>query len=118
MTTAPDAPQQPSDDDDDLSPDEVTVRRAPKFSVFLIVGAMVGVVVSLVVTSLFPFDDGEGIASTYGYFALWGLTFGGAIGAVVAIVADRTSIRRARRVRAERERVDAPDEPPVEGELE
>jgi hypothetical protein len=36
----------------------------------------------------------------------------------VAIIADRCSLRRATRVRAERESVDAPDEPPVEGELE
>ena len=141
MTTAPDSPQQPDADAstvdapgvdapavdgpavdapevDDRAHDEVSVRRAPKISVFLIVGAMAGVVVSLIVTSLFPFDEGEGIASTYGYFALWGLTFGGAIGATVAIVADRSSIRRAKRVRAERESVDAPDEPAVEGELE
>lgn len=98
--------------------DEVTVRRAPKYPVFLIMGALAGVVVSLIVTSLFPFAEGEGVASTYGYFSLWGLTFGGAIGSLVAIIADRVSLRRAKRVTAERNRVDAPEEPPVEGDIE
>jgi hypothetical protein len=81
-------------------------------------GALAGVVVSLIVTSLFPFAEGEGVASTYGYFSLWGLTFGGAIGSLVAIIADRVSLRRAKRVTAERNRVDAPEEPPVEGDIE
>ena len=98
--------------------DEVTVRRAPKYPVFLIMGALAGVVVSLIVTSLFPFAEGEGVASTYGYFSLWGLTFGGAIGSLVAIIVDRVSVKRAKSVTAERSRVDAPDEPPLEGDVE
>lgn len=88
--------------------DEVTVRRAPKFPVFLIVGAALGVIVSLVVTSLFPFDSGEGVAQTYGYIALWGLTIGGAVGCVVAIVAERVTARGARQVQVERERLELP----------
>jgi len=88
--------------------DEVTVRRAPKFPVFLIMGAALGVVVSLVVTSLFPFDSGEGVAQTYGYIALWGLTLGGAVGCLAAIVAERVTSRGARQVQVERERLELP----------
>ena len=118
VTDAPDRPEQQPDADGVASTDEVTVRRAPKIGVFLIMGALAGVLVSLILTSLFPFDQGQGVASTYGYFALWGLTFGGALGAVVAVVIDQVSSRRARRLQASRERVDAPDAAEVEGELE
>jgi hypothetical protein len=100
------------------SDDEVTVRRAPKMFAFLLMGGALGVLVSLILTSLFPFDPGTSPASTYGYFSLWGLTFGAAVGAVVAIVVDRVSLRRAKTLRAERRRVDAPEPPAVEGELE
>ncbi|GAA0966660.1 hypothetical protein FFA01_24610 [Frigoribacterium faeni] len=116
--TEPVEQTQPAEPVEIATHDEVTVRRAPKYPVFLIMGALAGVVVSLIVTSLFPFAEGEGVASTYGYFSLWGLTFGGAIGSLVAIVADRVSLRRAKRVTAERNRVDAPEEPPVEGDIE
>ena len=88
--------------------DEVTVRRAPKVPVFLIMGAALGVVVSLIVTSLFPFDSGEGVAQTYGYISLWGLTIGGAVGCVVAIIAERVTSRGAKRVQVERERLEVP----------
>jgi hypothetical protein len=100
------------------SDDEVTVRRAPKVFAFLLMGGALGVLASLILTSLFPFDPGTSPASTYGYFSLWGLTFGAAVGAVVAIVVDRVSLRRAKTLRAERRRVDAPEPPEVEGELE
>jgi hypothetical protein len=113
------APHDSVDDDEGTaSDDEVTVRRAPKIFAFLLMGGALGVLASLILTSLFPFDPGTSPASTYGYFSLWGLTFGAALGAVVAIVVDRVSLRRARTLRAERRRVDAPESPAVEGELE
>jgi hypothetical protein len=126
---SPDAPEQPvvgdgprgdaaEEAEGTATHDEVTVRRAPKFSVFLLTGGALGVLVSFILTSLFPFDPSAGVASTYGYFALWGVTFGAALGAVVAIVVDRVSLRRARTLQAERRRVDAPEPPAVEGELE
>lgn len=114
----PAEPVAPAEPVEVASHDEVTVRRAPKYPVFLIMGALAGVIVSLIVTSLFPFDQGQGVASTYGYFSLWGLTFGGAIGSLVAIIVDRVSVKRAKSVTAERSRVDAPDEPPLEGDVE
>ena len=110
---------EPADEAEEIaSDDEVTVRRAPKVFAFLLMGGALGVLASLILTSLFPFDPGTSPASTYGYFSLWGLTFGAAVGAVVAIVVDRVSLRRAKTLRAERRRVDAPEPPAVEGELE
>jgi hypothetical protein len=123
VTDAPDDQQRPEPGDELDEPaaerdspvaepiverDEVTVRRAPKVPVFLIMGAALGVVVSLVVTSLFPFDSGEGVAQTYGYIALWGLTIGGAVGCLAAIVAERVTSRAAKRVQVERERLELP----------
>lgn len=125
MTNAPDDQQRPEPvveppveraAESIVERDEVTVRRAPKVPVFLIMGAALGVVVSLIVTSLFPFDSGEGVAQTYGYISLWGLTIGGAVGCVVAIVAERVTSRGAKRVQVERERLEVPvveaDAPP------
>ncbi|MBD8540421.1 hypothetical protein [Frigoribacterium sp. CFBP 8751] len=117
MTNAPDDQQRPEPvvepsvgraAESTVERDEVTVRRAPKVPVFLIMGAALGVVVSLIVTSLFPFDSGEGVAQTYGYISLWGLTIGGAAGCVVAIVAERITSRGAKRVQVERERLEVP----------
>ncbi|KQO45403.1 MULTISPECIES: hypothetical protein [unclassified Frigoribacterium] len=125
MTNAPDDQQRPEPvlepsverpAESIVERDEVTVRRAPKVPVFLIMGAALGVVVSLIVTSLFPFDSGEGVAQTYGYISLWGLTIGGAVGCVVAIIAERVTSRGAKRVQVERERLEVPvdeaDAPP------
>jgi hypothetical protein len=81
----------------------------------MVVGGLFGFLATLVATSLFPADPAVGFAATLGYLSLFGVTGGVAIGAVVAIVLDRRSQRRAQTINAEREIVDAP---PLEGELE
>lgn len=93
----------------------VTVRRAPKISAFLVVGGLFGFLATLVATSLYPADPAVGFAATLGYLSIFGVTGGVAIGALVAIVLDRRSQRRAQTINAEREVVD-PE--PLEGELE
>lgn len=92
---------------------EVSVRRAPKLGAFMVVGGLVGFLATLVVTSLFPADPNVGFAALLGYFSLFGVTIGVLLAAVIAIVLDRRSQRRARVVAAERQRVDAP---PIEGD--
>jgi hypothetical protein len=135
VTHAPDEPQQPDEAVSPEAPEQPVVEPersehaaaagtvepeeiASDVFAFLLMGGALGVLASLILTSLFPFDPGTSPASTYGYFSLWGLTFGAAVGAVVAIVVDRVSLRRAKTLRAERRRVDAPEPPAVEGELE
>ena len=61
-----------------------------------------------------PADENVGYAALYGYFLLFGLPAGVALGAVVAIVLDAVSRRRARQAIAELTVVEAP---PIEGEL-
>ncbi len=88
---------------------EVRLRRAPKLGVFLLVGAAIGAIVTLILTSLFPADPAIGFAATFGYFLLFGAPAGAALGALVGLVIDRISIARARTVTVEREVVEGDD---------
>lgn len=82
-------------DADDEARTEVTIRRAPRFSVFLVVGALVGLLATLILISLFPADPAVGFGATFGFFALYGIPIGVLLGAVVAIMLDRRASRRA-----------------------
>lgn len=93
----------------------VQVRRAPKIPAFMVVGGLLGFLVVLVITPLFPVDPLVGLPALVGYFSLYGITAGVVLGALVGIVLDRRSQKRAHTLDAEREVV----EPlPLEGELE
>lgn len=87
--------------------DRVTVRRAPRIGAFLVVGGFLGFLVTLILTSLFEADPGVGFAASLAYFSLYGISAGVLLGAVLAVVADRRSRRRARTVEVEREEVAA-----------
>lgn len=91
---------------------EVRIRRAPKLGIFLLLGAVLGTLVTLILTSLFPADPAIGFAASFGYFLLFGAPAGAVLGAVVGLIIDRVSIARARTVTVEREVVEAPDAPP------
>jgi hypothetical protein len=108
-----------SDEPDDevvtITPATVTVRRAPKFGVFMIVGGVLGVLVTLVLTAMFPVDPSVGFLALFAYFALFGLVIGVVIGGLIALVLDRAGRRRARSAPAEHTTVEAA---PVTGELE
>ncbi|WP_139195851.1 MULTISPECIES: hypothetical protein [unclassified Curtobacterium] len=103
------------------SSDEVTIRRAPKFGVFIVGGAVLGFIATLVVVSLTMNLGGQQEQSSFGslvgYFSLWGVTIGAFVGAVVAVVLDRVYARRAARLTAERVEVELPPET-VDGELD
>ena len=72
---------------------DVRIRRAPKFPTFLILGGGVGAIVSFTLTALFPVDPAVGFGALFGYFALYGVTAGVLIGALIAIVLDRRSLK-------------------------
>ncbi len=90
--------------------DRVTVRRAPRISAFLVVGGFLGFLATLIVTSLFEADPGVGFAASLAYFSLYGVSAGVLVGAVLAVLADRRSRRRARTIEMEREEVPAEPE--------
>ena len=82
-------------------PDTVTVRRAPKYPAFMIVGGGIGAIVTFVLTALQPADPAVGFGALFAYFALFGVTGGVVLGAVLALILDRVSTRRARAVTVE-----------------
>ena len=91
---------------------EVTMRRIPRYSRFLILGAGLGAVATFILTASFPSDPKVGFGALFGYFLIFGVPAGVVIGAVTAIVLDTGLKRRARNVMAEHTTVDPlPDEP-------
>ncbi|MFT4029554.1 MAG: hypothetical protein QM675_06730 [Protaetiibacter sp.] len=99
-------PETPVDSAPEVQPaavQRVTIRRAPKLGVFLVVGALLGALVTLVLTSLFPADPEVGFAASYAYFLVYGIPVGVVLGAVIGLLLDRRSARRAREVDAERQ---------------
>lgn len=87
------------------------LRRSPRYAVFFVLGAVLGVLVALIFT--FAFDgtvDAEAAVTystgqVFGFLALVCITVGVAIGGVVALLFDRALSRRARDVRVDHERV-------------
>lgn len=92
----------------------VRIRRAPKFSVFLVLGALVGIFVSLVLTAAYPIDPTVGFGATFGYFAIYGFVGGLLLGSLVALIFDRVLARRARTVEATVDHLEVPDQEPRE----
>lgn len=90
--------------------ERVRVRRAPKYGVFLALGAVLGVVAAMVLT--FAFDgtaqpSPAGIQysqlQVFGFLALAGAAAGLLVGGVVALILDRVLGRRERDVDAQHE---------------
>ncbi len=90
----------------------VRVRRAPRHILFLVLGALLGVIAALVLTFVFNGTDQtseEGYEyskmQVFGFLALAGIVVGLIVGGLVALLLDRTVGRRSREVRVDRERV-------------
>lgn len=93
------------------------VRRVPKYSVFLLLGAATGIIAALALT--FGISDDGVSASTglqysagqvFGFVALGAIPLGMALGGVVALILDRSARRRSREVRILHERVRTSDD--------
>ena len=89
--------------------DRVTVRRSPRYGRFIILGAGLGAVVTFVLTNLFPTDEAVGFGALFGYFLLFGIPAGAAIGGLVAVVLERVVSGRSAQLEFERERVEEAD---------
>ncbi|WP_169583006.1 MULTISPECIES: potassium transporter Trk [Microbacterium] len=95
----------------------VRVRRAPKFSVFLLLGAAVGVVVAMILT--FAFDGTQDVSpntglvysqgQVFGFLLLTCIPVGLAIAAVVALLLDRRSRAHTRTALVDHESVHVDD---------
>lgn len=88
-----------------------TVRRAPKYSVFLALGAALGVFVAMILTFAFDGQANPAIGQTmsftqgqvFGFLALVCGVIGLGLGGIVALVFERTLGRRTHKVVVDRE---------------
>ena len=78
----------------------------------MVVGALVGFIATLILTSLFEVDPEVGFTASLGYFSLFGVPIGAVIGAVIALAFDRRAHRRATQVIAGKLAVHVEEEPP------
>jgi hypothetical protein len=87
---------------------EITVRRAPKYVPFLILGGLIGFALAAFLAYGVPGDPSYDRGSVFGFFMV--LCGGGGVilGAVAALVLDQVSVRRTRRAVVE----SAPDNSP------
>ncbi|WP_241521836.1 hypothetical protein [Arthrobacter pityocampae] len=111
-TGRPDAPVHDADHQEvpaPATPDvrEVTVRRAPKFVPFMAVGAILGFLAALVLAYTGPDDPTLTRESVLGFFTVAFALPGMLLAALLVLVIDRRSVRRAERARAERTDDDA-----------
>jgi hypothetical protein len=91
----------------------VRVRRVPKYSVFIGVGAGLGVLVALILTFGFngtiATSPNTGLVysqgQVFGFLSLICITVGVVVGAVAALIIDRSLARRTRDVMVDRESV-------------
>lgn len=74
---------------------EVTVRRAPKYVPFLILGGLLGVGVAALLAYGAPGDESYDAGAVFGFLLVLCAGGGAALGAVVALLLDRLSIRKA-----------------------
>jgi gas vesicle protein len=68
----------------------------------MIVGGGIGAIATFIATQLFPVDPLVGFWALFAYFALFGITIGVLIGALLALFFDRRSRKRAGTVIVER----------------
>ena len=99
--------------------ERVRVRRAPKISVFLAAGAVLGVIVAMILT--FSFDSSGQVSpntglvysqgQVFGFLTLVFVPVGIALAAVVVLILDRRSRRHAHTVTVDHQSVQEFDEP-------
>ena len=67
----------------------VTVHRSPRYFSFMIVGAVLGAILALVLTVVFPENDQFEQSQVFGFLLLAGVVAGVALGSIVALLLDR-----------------------------
>jgi hypothetical protein len=74
-----------------MAKQQVTIRRAPRLWSFMVTGALAGIVVALVLTAANPVDPKVGFGATFGFFAVFGVGIGLALGGIIGVALDRAS---------------------------
>ncbi len=91
---------------------QVTVRRAPKYVPFLILGALVGIAAAAVVAYGLPGSASFDSGAVFGFFTVMFAGGGAILGAVVALILDRRSVKRQQRAVVESVPDSEPDTDP------
>ncbi|HEX9087169.1 MAG TPA: hypothetical protein VF867_06550 [Arthrobacter sp.] len=76
---------------------EVTVRRAPKYVPFLVLGGLLGFGVAAFLAYGLPGDESYDASAVFGFFMILCGAGGVMVGGLAALILDRVSVRRARR---------------------
>ncbi|GAB3598247.1 potassium transporter Trk [Microbacterium tumbae] len=101
---------------------EATVRRVPRFGVFMGAGVVLGIIAAGIITLTGSYAESEALGVVYppgqvfGFALLWTVPIGLALGGVVALVLERVARRHDRVVRVDHERV-AADVAEAEGDV-
>ena len=74
---------------------EITVRRAPKYVPFLILGGLVGIAVAAVIAYALPGNATYDPGTVFGFFMVLCGAGGVILGAIAALALDRLSVKRA-----------------------
>jgi len=89
-----------------IESNNLQIRRAPKYGRFMILGGGFGAIVTFILTMSFPADPSVGVGALFGYFSLFGIPAGVALGAIVALITDRALSRRSSSATVEHETVE------------
>jgi hypothetical protein len=79
-----------------------TLHRAPRYTNFMSLGAILGVLSALILTVIYPENTDFSRAQVFGFLLLAGVAGGVALGSVVALILDKVVGRRSSTVVADR----------------
>jgi cytochrome c-type biogenesis protein CcmH/NrfF len=88
---------------------EATVRRVPRYGVFMGIGVVLGILVAGILTLVGSYEPSDAVNVVYppgqvfGFLLLWTVPIGLALGGVVALIIERLARRHDRVVRVEHE---------------
>ena len=96
---------------------QISVRRAPRYVPFLVVGGVLGIIAAAIVSFAAPAPKDYTQEAVFGYFMVLFAAAGVLLGAITALVLDRISLRRAQRATVEEidEEPAGEPEPPAGG---
>ena len=91
---------------------EITVRRAPKYVPFLVLGGLVGFGVAAFLAYGLPGDEAYDAGAVFGFFMILCGAGGVILGGILALILDRLSVRRTKHAVVE----SVPDSTPDTGD--
>ncbi|HKU32031.1 MAG TPA: hypothetical protein VJQ60_16220 [Arthrobacter sp.] len=75
----------------------ITVRRAPKFVPFMVLGGVLGIIVAAIVAYGIPGDTSFDTGAVFGFFLVSFAAAGVLLGSMAALVLDKISLKRSER---------------------